>query len=133
MIVGRRHWSIDMAILNSRCPIPLPFLYGHEHARLRLLQHTFRTKGHHLVADTITRVLQFRFNNPEVISNFLFSGLLDARETFPEALYKRATEQWLASPPGASITTDKARFDFFSHLSLRLSRMLSAACQSEPS
>ncbi|KAJ7843450.1 hypothetical protein B0H14DRAFT_3456219 [Mycena olivaceomarginata] len=95
------------------CPPPLPFLFAQEYARLRLVLHTFRAHGYHPVANQASDLLHFQFKQPEVILQFLHSGLLDAADTYPEISREDPSEFWVADPAHSNIKTDQARAHHF--------------------
>ncbi|KAJ7854331.1 hypothetical protein B0H14DRAFT_3449738 [Mycena olivaceomarginata] len=95
------------------CPPPLPFLFAQEYARLRLVLHTFRAHGYHPVANQASDLLHFQFKQPEVILQFLHSGLLDAADTYPEISREDPSEFWVADPAHSNVKTDQARAHHF--------------------
>ncbi|KAJ7800898.1 hypothetical protein B0H14DRAFT_2615798 [Mycena olivaceomarginata] len=112
VLIGRRHWLMETESLHQPCPPPLPFLFAQEYARLRLVLHTFRAHGYHPVANQASDLLHFQFKQPEVILQFLHSGLLDAADTYPEISREDPSEFWVADPAHSNIKTDQAR-NFF--------------------
>ncbi|KAF8139479.1 hypothetical protein K438DRAFT_1785646 [Mycena galopus ATCC 62051] len=69
-LVGRREWIIEITALHEPSYVPIPYLFGHEYAKLCLLGHTFRDHGRVTIADIIDEILH---------------GMLDAVNPHPEA------------------------------------------------
>ncbi|KAF8144163.1 hypothetical protein K438DRAFT_1993143 [Mycena galopus ATCC 62051] len=85
-LVGRLEWIIEITALHEPSYMPIPYLFGHEYAKLRLLGHMFRDHGRVTIANIIDEILQFRFLEVEVILQFLYSGMLGAVNPHPEAV-----------------------------------------------
>ncbi|KAF8213241.1 hypothetical protein K438DRAFT_1927537 [Mycena galopus ATCC 62051] len=96
-LIGRRGWVINISALHELSYVPIPYLYGHEYAKLRLLSHTFRDHGRVAVANIIDKILQFWFCEAEVILQFLYSGMLDAVNPHPEAGQQGTVQFWLGN------------------------------------
>ncbi|KAJ7746658.1 hypothetical protein B0H16DRAFT_1889061 [Mycena metata] len=82
-IVARRHWNLDITVLHDPSPVPLPFLFGYEHAKLRVLHNVFEKNGHHNVAEVVEELLRFRFLEPEIMRPISreWGWLLQCRKT----------------------------------------------------
>ncbi|KAJ7699691.1 hypothetical protein B0H16DRAFT_1903151 [Mycena metata] len=83
--VARRHWTFDLATLHDSCHVPLPFLFGDEYAKLRLLHDVYRKHGHHAVVEEIETLMSFRFSKSQVIAHLLYSGMLETTPKLPDS------------------------------------------------
>ncbi|KAJ6452563.1 hypothetical protein C8R47DRAFT_1229380 [Mycena vitilis] len=76
-----RRWRYDLTQLHNSAHIPPPYLFGHEYALLRLIYYQFLDAGHLEVVAAIEGLLRLRFQEPAVVTHFLYGGLLDANDT----------------------------------------------------
>ncbi|KAJ7171350.1 hypothetical protein C8R46DRAFT_1216918 [Mycena filopes] len=63
--VARRHWTYDLAALHEPSHVPLPFLFGDEYAKLRLIHDAFEKNDQPGISGIIDELMGFRFRDPE--------------------------------------------------------------------
>ncbi|KAJ6466746.1 hypothetical protein C8R47DRAFT_1223938 [Mycena vitilis] len=78
--IRRRRY--DLTQLHNLAHIPPPYLFGHEYALLRLIYYCFLEAGHFAVIEAIEGILRLRFQEPAVVTHFLYGGLLDTNDTY---------------------------------------------------
>ncbi|KAJ6490383.1 hypothetical protein C8R47DRAFT_1215243 [Mycena vitilis] len=100
-----RRWRYDLTQLHNPAHIPPPYLFGHEYALLRLIYYQFLDAGHLEVVAAIEGLLRLRFQEPAVVTHFLYGGLLEANDTYfrPDAVNGPRAEK---SSAGTRLTKD---------------------------
>ncbi|KAJ6492182.1 hypothetical protein C8R45DRAFT_1137291 [Mycena sanguinolenta] len=108
IVIGQRHWTIDIANLHDVAPIPLPILKPHETNMLRLLQRTFADNGGTEVARIADRLQEYQFKKPQVISHLLYSGYLDISDANPAPARPFNSDLWMGDMPAPDFSQNKA-------------------------
>ncbi|KAJ7294031.1 hypothetical protein C8J57DRAFT_1491382 [Mycena rebaudengoi] len=76
--VAEQKWPVDLHYRDDLTADPLPLLYGEEQSQFRILGNTFNKYGRVAIHDSVSRLLQFRFCEHNVILHLLHRGFLDS-------------------------------------------------------
>ncbi|KAJ6455880.1 hypothetical protein C8R45DRAFT_944005 [Mycena sanguinolenta] len=81
--IGERGMQMQWEDVNRPTYALQAYLTPMDNLKLRLIHHTYKSHGNHMISDATEALMKIRFKNEQVYTQFSFARLLDAAAGYP--------------------------------------------------